>query len=1241
MWDAPRQPGPSFRGHPGESFPPRIHQGSHPRMRGRPPFPLRGGPRVSNPHFGGPGVAPFLHRNMDGRWEEGRMLSEEQLHLSRRARLGMNYREATDMHYEEMGGTENQFRARLAPDMDYRGREASILEQRGMPDVDYRHEEGPAIAYRERLPPPPIFRERESLEYRRRLMAEMELREREQHRQRGPGALQYSGREDTAYKRRLDVLQEIVLRQRESSELLCRDRETADRDREKMRERSALDYTERGGPSHFRESADMDMRFRKPDMEQNFMDQDRGVAYRERMVIDYSHNEDSAYTETKAQGADNMEAGEKLLSNTSRKEMACRDTAAYKKRDIEIPGINSDADYREKERADSDYREKETSDSDYRDREKTDLDYREGINSDYINKKSTDSDYRERESADADYRKSTDSSMKKSADATEMKDDLSKPVKDQKELKSVMAAPDVAPQSYSSTDQRIPFLSYDEPQTSPLPEVNKETVPQKGTLSAAKAVVQSKSGTCSYPGKLDVDFRDRPKPENLNRETKETPSKVMRYSADGKKPCPSDQDLRKKTSAQDGGDQDFRTGKYTQKKDEDFRAAENQASADTLNQNVLLYDFIRLAAKELRNQREKTGDETKGGASVHTPEKLPAARTSHPASSTVKSAGAGGHSPAVEFLGRQDTDYRNKDYNDVDLRVGCGPAKKPHEDPQPGSKDKDYRRTAVPDGATRIIWLDGLPTGASREEILAALASAQPLPEHGVNLIGYIPGYSFGSVCVEFSLVEEAVGCVEANKGILHFKGKKVNLKYIPNSDRWNCQQCKGMNVLSKERCWQCSALRAGSDHLPLRDIAKDAKSPPFLTAQRAKKRKAKLSPTSHSPDRRKIRSPPPKSKKGGRPAESASVIIRGIGAKTTPESVVKALQPYVQLSVPNVRLMKNRKNDRWGFGFIDLKNHKEAIRLTVLVRELKPPLTINGKPISVDLAVGERKNEPGRSQKGIKIPLGKNRSRRAQRKAIAYPGFRATADDGPSYVYDPQTGMYMDPLTNTYYSGDKTQRKKDDYRPPSPGTKKEPSTQPRRGFTEDKEKDSEDDPFKRPLPPLVTKKEEPPPEPKSNPLIKLLGEYGDDSEEEEEEEEPLAPLKKKPTSPPPAPTLKPTVKPAPPTSSPAPPTPSPAVIHEDKLTDWKKMVCLLCRRQFPNKDTLIRHQKLSDLHKKNLAIREKIRKSQKELAYLEQEVGGTHSCYLHLIYPLNLFPIRHCAWRLFSTTMPSHKSTH
>ena len=44
----------------------------------------------------------------------------------------------------------------------------------------------------------------------------------------------------------------------------------------------------------------------------------------------------------------------------------------------------------------------------------------------------------------------------------------------------------------------------------------------------------------------------------------------------------------------------------------------------------------------------------------------------------------------------------------------------------------------------------------------------------------------------------------------------------------------------------------------------------------------------------------------------------------------------------------------------------------------------------------------------------------------------------------------------------------------------------------------------------------------------------------------------------------------------------------ETKLVDLAKMACLLCKRQFPNKDALNRHTQLSDLHKKNLETRRK-----------------------------------------------------
>lgn len=62
------------------------------------------------------------------------------------------------------------------------------------------------------------------------------------------------------------------------------------------------------------------------------------------------------------------------------------------------------------------------------------------------------------------------------------------------------------------------------------------------------------------------------------------------------------------------------------------------------------------------------------------------------------------------------------------------------------------------------------------------------------------------------------------------------------------------------------------------------------------------------------------------------------------------------------------------------------------------------------------------------------------------------------------------------------------------------------------------------------------------------------------------------------------------------------AASEEGKMTDWKKMVCLLCRRQFPTKEALLRHQQLSDLHKQNLEIQRRSQLSEAELEELERK---------------------------------------
>ncbi|XP_029973960.1 RNA-binding protein 10 [Salarias fasciatus] len=58
----------------------------------------------------------------------------------------------------------------------------------------------------------------------------------------------------------------------------------------------------------------------------------------------------------------------------------------------------------------------------------------------------------------------------------------------------------------------------------------------------------------------------------------------------------------------------------------------------------------------------------------------------------------------------------------------------------------------------------------------------------------------------------------------------------------------------------------------------------------------------------------------------------------------------------------------------------------------------------------------------------------------------------------------------------------------------------------------------------------------------------------------------------------------------------------EGRMTDWVKLACLLCRRQFPSKEALIRHQQLSELHKQNLEQR----RSQHEAASKERLMDGS-----------------------------------
>uniref|UniRef100_A0A673ZSJ2 G-patch domain-containing protein n=1 Tax=Salmo trutta TaxID=8032 RepID=A0A673ZSJ2_SALTR len=58
---------------------------------------------------------------------------------------------------------------------------------------------------------------------------------------------------------------------------------------------------------------------------------------------------------------------------------------------------------------------------------------------------------------------------------------------------------------------------------------------------------------------------------------------------------------------------------------------------------------------------------------------------------------------------------------------------------------------------------------------------------------------------------------------------------------------------------------------------------------------------------------------------------------------------------------------------------------------------------------------------------------------------------------------------------------------------------------------------------------------------------------------------------------------------------------RSDRLTDWRKLACLLCLMQFPSEDALLRHQQLQTCRMQNLEIHRRSKLSEAELEELER----------------------------------------
>ncbi|KAM6169672.1 RNA-binding protein 6 [Rhynchocyon petersi] len=608
----------------------------------------------------------------------------------------------------------------------------------------------------------------------------------------------------------------------------------------------------------------------------------------------------------------------------------------------------------------------------------------------------------------------------------------------------------------------------------------------------------------------------------------------------------------------------------------------------------------------------------------------------------------------LDFLGRQDTDYRSMDYCDVDHRLpgsqiyGYGPHKsfpegKSTRDAHRDLQDQDYRTGPNEEKPSRFIQLTGVPENATKEEILNAFRTPDGMPVKDLQLREYSTGYDYGYVCVEFSLLEDAIGCMEANQGTLMIHNEEVLLEYIPDPDLWYCKRCKTHTVGHRSSCSFCKGPReeakqelisypqpqktsmpALSEKLynqPVRSSDREPESKKREEGhERHQKREGERYLSSSRREGSSFRRDREKESWSGetrQDGESKTIMLKRIYRSTPPEVIVEVLEPYVHLTTANVRIIKNRTGPMGHtYGFIDLDSHAEALRVVKILQNLDPPFSIDGKMVAVNLATGKRRNDSGDHSDHMHYYQGKKyfRDRRGSSRSSDWSsdtnrqGQQSSSD---CYIYDSATGYYYDPLAGTYYDPDTQQEVYVPQDPESPEEEEEikerkPTSQGKSsGRKESSKRDGKEkkdravakfqenanegkappeDVFKKPLPPTVKKEESPPPPKVVNPLIGLLGEYGGDSDYEEEEEE---------EQPPP---------PQPRTAQPQQREEQAKKENEDdRLIDWSKLACLLCRRQFPNKDVLLRHQQLSDLHKQNLEIHRKIKQSEQELAYLER----------------------------------------
>uniref|UniRef100_A0A8K9UDI3 RNA binding motif protein 5 n=1 Tax=Oncorhynchus mykiss TaxID=8022 RepID=A0A8K9UDI3_ONCMY len=514
--------------------------------------------------------------------------------------------------------------------------------------------------------------------------------------------------------------------------------------------------------------------------------------------------------------------------------------------------------------------------------------------------------------------------------------------------------------------------------------------------------------------------------------------------------------------------------------------------------------------------------------------------------------------------------------------------------------EQEYREEPGEEKESKTIMLRGLSLHITEGDIRAALDQLEGPQPIDVRLMKKRTGISRGFVFVEFYHLQDATRWMETNQVASQSSVLDISSCIINKNDVTGCLQCGLYNFRRRLKCFRCGAAKAEGE-TNTTGVTEIQPSGDYY---------------------------------------GDTIILRNIAPLTTVEAILTALAPYANLSPSNIRLIKDKQTGQnRGFTFVQTSSDFiDASQLLTILQGLQPPLKLDGKTIGVDYA----KSQLEAKQTGI-------HSAAAMTACLTLLIFHTLSsssavpdtstyqyDESSGFYFDPQTGLYYDPNTHYYYNSQTQQylywdSEKQTYVPASAADQTEqsanasaaasneakeskerkqekPKSKTAQQIAKDMERwakslNKQKENFKSSFQPVSQEERKEAAaadagftlfEKKAGSLEMLMSEAVQRPEEQ-------------------APTNSAKVGLVAAYSGDSDPEEGGAAEPEhggeqDQLTDWKKMACLLCRRQFPNKDGLVRHQQLSDLHKQNLEVHRRSKLSEAELE--EQERRETEMKY-------------------------------